>query len=419
MSVLQLDPLANENAEAALAHARQGQPGPVLIVGGGIGGLAAALALARRGIPSQVLERRPAFHEEGAGIQIGPNGTRILRRLGVADELRPHVGVPDALSVRDGRTGAEIAKLPLGRWIAMRHGAPYWVAHRKDLHAALLHAVRTEPLIALSMGFAASEVASGNGHVAVAAESGEAWSGRALIAADGIWSPLRSLLFDATRPRFCGKSAARSVVPLDALPADFQRNETTIWLFANTHVVHYPVCGGTELAIVVVLDDLHDSSDWSAPVPPFWIQQSMPPCAEPLQALILEARTWKRWALHTLPVPRQWAHGSIALLGDAAHPMLPFLAQGGVMALEDATVIAEALHRYTDDVPAALRWYQRQRRPRVQRVVRASRRNGRIYHLAGPAALARNFVLRKLPAQRLMARYDWLYGWRPIETTSQ
>ncbi len=287
MTVLQLNPQANENAEVALARARQRPPGPVLIAGGGIGGLATALALARHGIASHVLERRPAFHEDGAGIQIGPNGTRILRRLGVADALRPLVGVPEALRVRDGRSGAELARLPLGRWIAMRHGAPYWVAHRKDLHSALLHASRAEPLIALSMGFDTSEVASDAGHVAVAAENGQAWSGKALIAADGIWSPLRKLLFGGPAPKFCGKSAVRSVIPLDELPADFHRPETTIWLFRNAHVVHYPVSGGAELAVVVVLDDRHDTGDWSTPVSPSWVQQNMPPCAEPLQALIL------------------------------------------------------------------------------------------------------------------------------------
>ncbi len=261
------------------------------------------------------------------------------------------------------------------------------------------------------MGFDASEVASDAAHVAVAAENGQAWSGKALIAADGIWSPLRKLLFDAVAPKFCGKSAARSVVPLDELPEDFHRPETTIWLFRNAHVVHYPVSGGEELAVVVVLDDRHDSGDWSAPVPPSWVQQKMPECAEPLQALILQARAWKQWALHTLPVPRHWTRGPIALLGDAAHPVLPFLAQGGVMALEDAVVVADALHRFTD-VTAALKWYQQRRRPRAMRVARASRRNGRIYHLWGPQAAARNLVLRNVPPQRLMARYDWLYGWR-------
>lgn len=412
MSMPRLDPLANENAEAALAKTRGGKPGPVLVVGAGIGGLATALALARRGIASHVLERRPAFDEEGAGIQIGPNGTRILRSLGVADTLRPHVGIPEALSVRDGRAGTELARFPLGRWMAMRHGAPYWVAHRKDLHAALLQAARAEPHIDLSMGFDASEVAFDDRNVAVASEAGQSWSGKALIAADGIWSPLRTLLFDATKPHFSGKSAVRSVVPIEKLPADFHRNETTIWLFGDAHVVHYPVSGGSELAIIVVLGDQRDTSDWSAPVLPTWVRQNMPECAAPLQELILAASTWKRWALHTLPTPKQWARGPIALLGDAAHPVLPFFAQGAVMALEDAAVLAAALARNPAEIPDALRTYERQRRPRVVRVARASQHNGQIYHLSGPAALARNFVLRHVPGPLMMARYDWLYGWR-------
>ena len=412
MTVLPTKNPADDIAAAALSRAPKGRPGPVLIAGGGIGGLAAAIALARRGIASHVLERRPAFHEEGAGIQIGPNGTRILRQLGIAEALRPHVGVPEALSVRDGTSGAELARLPLGRWMAMRHGAPYWVAHRRDLHSALLQAARSEPLVALSLGFDAAELASDTDGVAVAGHNGDAWTGKALIAADGIWSPIRSRYFDPRLPRFAGKSASRSVVPLTLLPSDFQAPHTVIWLFPDAHVVHYPVSAGTELAVVVVLDDSHDDAEWSAPVPPAWVQQNMPECAEPLRALILQAHTWKRWALHTLPVPAQWSRGRVALLGDAAHPVLPFLAQGGVLALEDAAVLADTLADHPQDIPAALLAYQRRRCARAMRVAKASRRNGRIYHLSGLAALARNLYLRSMPPQRLMASYDWLYGWR-------
>lgn len=412
MRVPRLDPQANENAEAALERARNAKPGPVVIVGGGIGGLATALALAQRGIPSHVLERRGAFSEEGAGIQIGPNGTRILQRLGLTDALYPYVGVPDALSVRDGRTGGEIASLPLGRWIAMRHGTPYWTLHRKDLHAALTNAVRAEPLIAVSLDFDASEVASDADHVAVATSNGVAWTGRALIAADGIWSTLRTMLVDPAKPRFSGKCAVRSVVPVDLLPADFERNETTIWLSPDAHVVHYPISGGTELAVIVVLKDEHESTDWSAPVPPAWVQRSMSSSAKDLQALMLAAPSWKRWALHTLPVPKRWTRGPIALLGDAAHPVLPFFAAGAVMALEDAAVVADSLAENPADVTAALQRYERARQARVVSVARASQRNGSIYHLSGAAAKARNFVLRNAPPERLMARYDWLYGWK-------
>jgi salicylate hydroxylase len=402
---------ANETAEAALSRSRKGRVEPVLIAGAGIGGLAAALALARRGIASHVLEQRASFHEEGAGIQIGPNGTRILKHLKVADALRPRVGVPEAIRVRDGTSGAELARLPLGRWIAARHGAPYWVAHRKDLHAALLQAARAEPLVALSMGFDVAEVATEGSHVAVASTAGQAWTGKALIAADGLWSTIRPLLFSSVAPRFAGKSAARSVLPLDALPPEFFKPETGVWLFPNAHVVHYPVSAGAELAVAVIVEDEHDDTEWSAPVHPAWVRQRLPACAEPLADLISEARSWKRWALHTLPGLRTWSRGTIALLGDAAHPVLPFLAQGGVLALEDAVVLAEAMHKLPNDVPGALKLYEHRRRGRAARVAAASLRNGTTYHLAGAFAGARNLALRSLGPERVMARYDWLYGW--------
>ena len=401
----------NETAETGLARSRKNRVEPVLIAGAGIGGLAAAIALARRGIASHVLEQRAAFHEEGAGIQIGPNGTRILKQLKVAEALRPRVGLPEAIGVRDGTSGAELARLPLGRWIAARHGAPYWVAHRKDLHAALLQTARAEPLVALSMGFDVAEVATEGQHVAVASAAGQAWTGKALIAADGLWSTIRPLLFSAEAPRFAGKSAARSVLPLDALPPEFFKPETGVWLFPDAHVVHYPVSAGAELAVAVIVEDEHDDSEWSAPVHPSWVRQHLPACAEPLADLISEAKSWKRWALHTLPPLRSWSRGPVALLGDAAHPVPPFLAQGGVLALEDAVVLAEALHKFPSDVPGALSWYTHRRRGRAARVAAASRRSGAIYHMSGPLARARNLALRSLGPERLMARYDWLYGW--------
>ena len=415
MDVPQLDPTANRNAVAALARAgsdmSEGDRGPVLIAGAGIGGLASALALARRGIASHVLERRGAFDEEGAGIQIGPNGTRILRALGVGEALKPHVGIPERLRVRDGHTGAQLALLPLGRWIAERHGAPYWVAHRKDLHAALLDAARAEPLIALTMDFAVDEVALDHNRVAVTDAGGSAKVGRALIAADGIGSSLRARLFESDQPRFYGKSASRAVVRIDMLPADFHRSEVTIWLFPDAHVVHYPVSGGRELAMIVVLDDAYSDCDWNTPVAPSAVLRNMPSRAPQLEALLLAVENWKRWSLRTLPVPQRLARGPVALLGDAAHPMLPFLAQGGVMALEDAMVIADMLAVWPDDAASALSAYGQRRHARASRVVAASQRNGTIYHLRGAAALARNMALRALPAQRLMAGFDWLYGW--------
>lgn len=385
---------------------------PVLIAGAGIGGLAAALALARRGIASHVLEQRAAFEPEGAGIQIGPNGTRILQQLGVADALRPHVGEPRCICVRDGASGDVLTRLPLGDWIASRHGAAYWVAHRRDLHAALLQAVQASPLATLQMGVVATGARDDDNGAVLATESGENLAGRALIAADGVWSRLRSAVFDCPGPRFSGKSAARSVLAIDEVPEVLREPETTIWLLPDAHVVHYPVSGGRELAVVVIVADDSGTQEWSTPVEPSWLAGCMPPCAGLLRDLIAAAAPWRKWALQNATWPRTFASGRIALLGDAAHPVMPFLAQGGVLALEDAAVLASEIAAQGDDVAAALAGYARKRQPRAARVAEASRRNGVIYHHAGLVARARNAVLRNVPPERLMARYDWLYGWR-------
>lgn len=391
---------------------RHAYDAPVIILGGGIAGLASALALARRGISSRILEKREAFSEEGAGIQIGPNGTRILQQLGIGDRLRPLAGTPEALSVRDGRTGAQIALLPLGQWIAQRHGAPYWTAHRRDLHGALLAAAQEDARIHIELGATAAEIIPVDSGVRVTTSAGTALDGAALVAADGIGSTVRAALFDGAVPRPYGKSASRSVMPMADVPVELQRQNVTIWLLPDAHVVHYPVSGGRELAIVVVTNDHHQSPSWNEPVAAGEIHNAMRSGAAALRRLLQPIDTWKRWSLRTLPVPAQLARGNIALAGDAAHPMLPFFAQGGVMALEDAAVLAEALGAGAQRTEALLTDYAHRRHVRVARVVAASQRNGRIYHLAGLAAQARNAVLRVTPPQSLMRQYDWLYGWR-------
>ena len=199
---------------------------------------------------------------------------------------------------------------------------------------------------------------------------------------------------------------------LHEAPPEFHKPETGLWLFPDAHVVHYPVAAGADLAIVVIADDEHDDEDWSAPVHPAWVQQRLPECPEPLSDLIGQARSWRRWALHTMPPQRHWTRGLVALLGDAAHPILPFLAQGGAMALEDAVVLADAMYVSGGEVSGAFKAYEARRRSRAARVADASQKNGRAYHHAGALASLRNLVLRSVPPQRLIARYDWLYGWR-------
>lgn len=386
-------------------------PGQVVIAGGGIGGLAAALALAREKIPSEVLERRPAFGEDGAGIQIGPNGTRILAALGVAPMLEASTTTPDALHIRDAMTGRDLARFPLGPWIAERHGAPYWTLHRRDLHKALLETAKREPLIWIRTAVTVSALREDRAGVTVVASDGETTSGNALIAADGAWSALRAKPFGGGAPRYTGKCAVRTVLPLSAVPEALRRPDVNLWIGPDVHVVHYPVSSGDAVALVAIFDDGRIAGDWNSPCDRGWVGARRQRFAPLLKDLVGRPDTWRRWSLLALETPPQFSVGRMALLGDAAHPVLPFLAQGGVMALEDAVVAARALAADPQDPARAFAAYARERTPRVRRVAQASRANGRIYHMEGVMAAARNLALRHLPAERFMRRYDWLYGW--------
>ncbi|HVY42430.1 MAG TPA: FAD-dependent monooxygenase [Hyphomicrobiaceae bacterium] len=384
---------------------------PVLIAGGGIGGLAAALALARRGIPACVLERRKEFSEAGAGIQIGPNGVHALRRLGADAALAASVGRPDAIVVHDGHSGRKLARLPLGDWIEARHGAPYWVAHRRDLQAALLARVGQEPLIEVRTGFEASQFSASGTTVTLHSSSGDAMHGAALIAADGLHSSLRAQLVDSPQLRFSGKTATRTVLDSAAVANLLDTRATGVWLAPEAHVVHYPVRAGREVAMVVIIADDWQAEDWAAPADAGELLRRLDRFAPPLQQALRRADDWRRWSLYDAEPLASWTRGRVTLLGDAAHPVLPFLAQGGSMALEDAVTLADCLAEGADDIERALERYERKRLLRTARTSRASRRNGQIFHLSGVAAAVRNAMLRSLPGRRVMAGYDWLYGW--------
>lgn len=384
----------------------------MLIAGGGIGGLAAALSLARRGHSSHILERRSVFEPEGAGIQIGPNGTRILAELGVAERLEPLAGKPDFIHARDAASGSTLSKLPLGDWIAARHVAPYWVLHRQDLHSALLDTARASSLVSMVMGFDAIDANVDDETATVSDRGDRSETGVALIAADGLRSRLRDALFDAPPLRFAGKSAARAVISSHDMPASLDENAVGLWMSPRAHVVHYPVRGRREVAMVFVRKDGEASDDWSTDVPQDWVTDSAKGLAPALRELLERPRQWKKWALYELPPLPFWSLGRAALLGDAAHPTLPFLAQGGVLALEDAAVLAKCISEHAADVARALTLYAAARRHRAIRVVSGARSNGRIYHLDGMMARARDTALKLTPPGVMMARYDWVYGWR-------
>lgn len=389
-----------------------GKRSSVVIAGGGIGGIATALALAKYDIESQVYERRAEFPEEGAGIQIGPNGTRILSDLGVADVLQDLAAVPDALSARDGLTGQELTRLPLGTWIAERHGSPYWTAHRKDLHNALRMRAAADPRITLKCRCEiVSFVNDDNGIRAIGA-TGEVIEGQALVCADGLWSDLRKKMGASGIPQPVGKTAYRSITPADDLPPELTPNAVHIWLAPGVHVVHYPVNAGRDIALVVIANDASREAGWEHPALAQTVQDRICNLSKPLQSLVAKAQDWRHWSLYAMPPLERWSVGRATLLGDAAHPVLPFLAQGAVLALEDAKMLACCLAGERHDVATALQNYEHARRRRVRRVAEASRRNGRIYHMSGTMALARNTTMRLTRPARMMAGFDWLYGWR-------
>lgn len=386
-------------------------PAPILIAGGGIGGLALALALARIGRRSVVLEQRETFATAGAGIQLGPNGVRVLQRLGVADALRPLVGVPEAVRVHDGRTARVLADLPLGDWIAARHGAPYWVAHRGDLAAALLTAARAERCIELRPDFAFASVDETLDGVEITSAGGATIAGAALVGADGLWSQVRRVVCPQAVPQFAGATATRAVIPVaeaGALPTTV----VGLWLTPGIHVVHYPVRAGAEIAVVVIAAEDFRGRDWDAETDRALLLARLGGFHARLTAALARAPAWRKWALHgLLPLPA-WSSGRVALMGDAAHPMLPYLAQGGVLALEDAATLADCLAARPGEEPGAFRDFESRRRARAGQVQATSRRQGRIYHLAPPLSWARDAVLRLAPGPWLMSGYDWLYGWR-------
>jgi salicylate hydroxylase len=384
---------------------------PILIAGGGIGGLAAALALVQAGFSAHVLERRPAFSEEGAGIQLGPNAMRVLDRLGVARRLEAAAGVPEAILVHEGYTGRVLQRLPLGAWMRARHGAPYWLVHRHDLQTALLATVGDESRIRLTSGFEVGSWVSTATGVTAVSRDGATVEGAALIGADGTFSRVRHQLLGVIEPRYSGMLAARTVVAADQVSPRLDTTCVGVWLAPGAHVVHYPVRGGREIAVIVVTPDSAARPGWALPVAPADMMATLVRFAPRLREALNTATQWKRWALYELDPLARWTRGRVTLLGDAAHPTLPFLAQGGALALEDAAVLADCL-QLTPDIATALAAYEGARRPRVDRVVAAARQNGRIFHLSGLAERIRNAGLRLLPPGRVMARYDWVYGWR-------
>ncbi|MFZ0779495.1 MAG: FAD-dependent monooxygenase [Xanthobacteraceae bacterium] len=395
----------------------------VIVAGAGIGGLTAALALARNGFRVTVLEQTERLSETGAGIQLSPNAARCLIDLGVGEQLRPHVTVPMALRVLAGHSGREIVRMPLGG-AAERYGAPYWIIHRGDLQAALVAAVAQERDVSLKLGMRVEDFATHSHGVTVSANGpGGVWHerGHALIAADGLWSESRARLGFKDPPRFAGRTAWRALIPASEVPAELREPLIQLWLGRDAHLVHYPVKAGDLINVVVITTDNWNAPGWSAPASRIDLLPRLPAerWAPQARALVREPETWLKWALYDHSPLSSFCYGAAALIGDAAHPMLPFLAQGAAMAIEDAVVAAHCLARMPDDAAGALQSYSALRRTRTRRVQRVAATNGARYHLSALPAMLRNATMHAMGGAWLLRHYDWLYDWRPPAAPSR
>ena len=393
----------------------------IFVAGAGIGGLTVSLALAARGFRVVILEKSERLEEIGAGLQLSPNASRVLVALGLQPRLAGRAVTPEAISLMSVRSGGEVARLQLGEVAARSAGAPYWVVHRADLQAALHAEVNEHHDIELRLGCQFEDVASHAKGLTVVHRSGMTRQqdlALALIGADGIWSAVRHHLFPHVQPQFSGLIAWRGTLDATQLPREYASRGVQLWMGPNAHLVAYPISGARQINIVAVVPGTWNRPGWSAPGDGNELRNTFasPRWPGPARMMVAAVDGWRKFALFTVPDGGQWTQGAIALLGDSAHAMLPFAAQGAGMAIEDAAVLARCLAEVQNEggpaMAAALQRYARERRPRVARVQRMAKRNAAIYHLSGPAALARDLAMKAIGARRLLARQNWIYDWR-------
>jgi salicylate hydroxylase len=383
---------------------------PVLVAGGGIGGLAAALALVRQGFRVKVLEQAPDIGEIGAGMQLGPNAFHAFDALGVGELARSRAVYTDFMVMHDALDEYQVGMIPTGEAFRQRFGNPYAVIHRADAHGSLLEGVQASGQIEFLTSTRVERIEQDADGVTVHDQHGRAHRGLALIGADGVKSVVRQQ-FVGDEARVTGHVVYRAVVDKADFPQDLQWNAASIWVGPNCHLVHYPLRGGEQYNVVVTFHS-REAEQWGvtegskAEVQSYF--QGICPRARQLIDL---PKSWKRWATADREPIDQWSFGRVTLLGDAAHPTTQYMAQGACMAMEDAVTLGEALRVHGNDVEKAFDLYQRSRIARTARIVLSSREMGRIYHAKGVERLVRNDLWRGRSPERFYDAMEWLYGW--------
>jgi len=384
---------------------------PIVIAGGGIGGLAAALGLAQGGFRVLVLEKAPAFGEIGDGIQLGPNAFHSFDYLGIGDAARRMAVYIDRLRLMDAIRGDEITHIPLDEPFRQRFGNPYAVVHRGDLHRVFVDACRSSPLIELRANSEVVAYEQDGGAVTVQLASGDPVIGEALIGADGLWSKVRRKVVGDGPPRVSGHTTYRSVIPTENMPEDLRWNAATLWAGPRCHVVHYPLSGWKVFNLVATCHNDAPEPVAGKPVAKEEVLGGFLHTHPRVQEIIKHGADWKLWVLCDRDPVEKWTDGRVALLGDAAHPMLQYFAQGACMAMEDAVCLAHVARARSGDFECAFEEYRSRRLLRATRLQLQSRAIGEhIYHPSGAHAQLRNALMRQKTAQDWYDTLAWLYG---------
>ncbi len=383
----------------------------IVIAGGGIGGLSAALGLSLKGFDVVVLEKASKFGEIGAGIQLGPNAFHALDYFGVGAAARAKAVYVDTLRLMDAVDGEEIIHIPLDEPFRERFGNPYAVIHRADLHGVLLDACRERANVDLRVNAEAETYAHEDDGVSVSLANGERVNGAVLIGADGLWSNIRRGVVGDGAPRVSGHSTYRSVIPLDKMPEDLRWNAATLWAGPKCHIVHYPLSDWKYFNLVVTYHNDAPEPVAGQPVPKDEVRKGFAHIHESARQIIEIGNDWRLWVLCDRDPVENWVDGRVALLGDAAHPMMQYYAQGACMAMEDAVCLSHSLDGHRDDLAAGLVAYQDQRLVRTARVQIGARAIGdHVNHAEGMHARVRNAILRGMSTEECYDRLAWLYG---------
>jgi salicylate hydroxylase len=383
---------------------------PLLIVGGGIGGLAAAVALARMGYGVRVIEQAPEFKEIGAGIQLGPNAFRMFDVLGLTEAVTRLAVFPENLIMLDAISGDEVTRIPLGAGFRAKFTHPYALIYRPDLLSVLLEACRRNTLISLETSQKVVAVDQQAGGVVARTESGQVHAGAALIGADGLWSTIRQLIVGDGKPQVAGHITYRAVLPTGEVPEHLRRWSMTFWAGEKVHLVIYPLRGGELYNLVAVFHSNRYEEGWDSYGDPTELHERFAGTCEPVRALLGKIDSWRMWVLCDRPPVKNWSKGRMTLIGDAAHPMLQYLAQGACMAIEDAVCLAERVETAQGDFAAAFQDYQAARYLRTGRVQIMARVYGEFYHASGVARELRNMMLSARTPEQSFEAMEWLYG---------